>query len=203
MGIRFMADGDPAGAGDAPAGETTPPAPLGDAGQQAIDRMKTERNTARQEAKAYKDLGLSPDEIRALVAEKNAGTAPDPEKIAREAQKAADAAAKDRYDGKARGSEVRAQAAELNFIKPTQALALLDPKDLADIDVDDDGEVDADAVKKLLEKLATDNPHLLKPTDTTPDYRSAGIGGSGSGTKPEVRPGVDRIRNAYANSPKK
>ena len=97
---------------------------------------------------------------------------------------------------------MRAQAAELGFIKPAQALALLDQAKLAEVPVNEDGDADEAAVKKLLEALKTDSPHLLKPTDTTADHRTAGIGATGSGAQPDVRPGADRLRQAYANTSK-
>jgi len=68
--------------------------------------------------------------------------------------------------------------------------------------VNDDGDADEAAVKKLLEDLKSDSPHLLKPTDSTADHRTAGIGATGSGTTSEVRPGADRLRQAYANTTK-
>jgi hypothetical protein len=176
---------------------------LGDAGKQALDRMKSERNAARAEAKAFKDLGLTVDEIKALK-KKPASSDDDVEKRIQKAIDAAKAEAKAESratsDARTRAAEVRAQAAELGFIKPAQALALLDAKKLADVTVGDDGDADADAVKKLLEELKTDSPHLLKPTDTTADHRTAGIGSTGSATKADVRPGADRLRQAYANT---
>jgi tyrosyl-tRNA synthetase len=170
--------------------------------------LETDRIKARQavidqkdsQLRAFTELGLSADEIKALKdSSKNAPSDKDVEK--RIAEVTAEQTAK--ADAKARAAEVRAQAAELGFIKPTQALALLDSKKLAEVKVDENGDADEAAVKALLEALKTDSPHLLKPTDTTADHRTAGIGSTGSGDKPEVRPGTDRIRQAYANTPKK
>lgn len=171
--------------------------------------LESERVKARQAVIDQKDaalrqfteLGLTVDEIKAL--KDGASDAPTDKDIEKRIQKALDEATaveRAKSDAKARAAEVRAQAAELGFIKPTQALALLDQKKLAEIAVNDDGDADEAAVKKLLEALAEDSPHLIKPTDTTPDHRTAGIGGTGSGTKPEVRPGADRLRQAYANN---
>ena len=174
--------------------------------------IETDRIKARQavidkkdsELRAFTDLGLTAAEIKAL--KEGAASAPsdkDIEKRISDATAKFEAEQNEKSNAKARAAEVRAQAAELGFIKPAQALALLDAKKLADIKVDENGDADEDAVKKLLEDLKTDSPHLLKPTDTTADHRTAGIGASGSGTQPDVRPGIDRMRSAYANNPKK
>lgn len=209
MGIRFLEEGgDGSGAGGddaaavAAAAKTAADA-LGDAGQQAIDRMKAERNTARDEAKAFKALGMSAEDIAAIIAEKNAGKPVDEEAIEKRLRTQISAEAKEKSAAKFRASNVREQAATLGFTAPKDALALLDHAELEKIEVDDDDEVDSAAVKKLLEKLATDKPYLLKPTDNTPGHQAAGIGASGSGSKPDVQPGLPRMRDAYENSSKK
>lgn len=202
--LRFVegGEGDGAGAGDGE-GAGDGAGELGDAGKQALDRMKSERNAARAEAKAFKDLGLSADEVKALRDNAPKPENVDPEKLEKTLRVQIEKDERARSAAKFRASSVREVAATLGFIDPREALALVDQKALAQVDVDDDDEVDTDEVKKLLSKLATDKPHLLKPTDTTADHRTAGIGATGSGTKPDVRPGVDRVRQAYANTPKK
>jgi len=200
MGIRFMTDGEGEGAGGGEGdGEGDGKEGLGDKGQQALDRMKAEKKAAIDEAKSYKALGLTPDEIKALVDEKNAGKPVDEEAIRKAAAREAETAVTEKFHAKLRASSAREQAAALGFASASDALALIPAASLADVDVTDD-EVDADAVKKLLEKLAADKPYLLKPTDNTPDYRQAGAGASGSGTSPDVQPGLPRLRDAYANS---
>lgn len=176
-----------------------------------LGKYESERIKARQsvidstkaELRAYADLGLTPDQIKELKTAKPGESNADVEQRIQQAISEATTEINAKAAAKSRAAEVRAQAAELNFIKPTQALALLDHDALAKVKVDDNGDADASAVKQLLEDLAKDSPHLLKPTDHTPDHRSVGIGGTGSGTKPEVRPGVDRLRQAYADSSKK
>jgi hypothetical protein len=199
--LRFMADdgGDGGAGGDGgEGGDGTEE--LADKGKQALDRMKSERNNAKAQLKAYADLGLTPEEVKELAAAKKAGEQLDEDKIRTEAEKVADQKATERIHAKVRSSAVRAEAAELGFIKPAQALALLDAQKLAEVDVNDDDEADADEIKKLLNALATDSPHLLKPTDTTPDWRAAGMGAGGSGAKPEVTPGVGRMAHAFQTS---
>lgn len=202
MGIRFAeTGGDGSGAGEASAPD--PAADLGDAGKQAIDRMKETVRATKSELKAFADLGLTAAEIKAIIDEKNAGKPVDEDAIRTKAQREAAVAATDKFHGKLRESSVREQAATLGFTSPADALALIDKSALGNIDVDDNDEADAPAIKKLLEKLAADKPYLLKPTDTTPGHKDAGIGGIGSGTKPEVQPGQARMRAAYENSAKK
>lgn len=175
-----------------------------------LEKFETDRTKARQAVidqkdatlRTFTELGLTPEEIKALKDKPGPTSEKDIEKIINDRVKDVETAQTERLNAKARASEVRAQAAELGFIKPAQALALLDAKKLADIPVNEDGDADEAAVKKLLEELKTDSPHLLKPTDTTAHHRDAGIGASGSGNQPDVRPGADRLRQAYANPTK-
>lgn len=175
-----------------------------------LEKFETDRTKARQAVidqkdatlRTFTELGLTPEEIKALKDKPGPTSEKDIEKIINDRVKEVETAQTERLNAKARASEVRAQAAELGFIKPAQALALLDAKKLADIPVNDDGDADEAAVKKLLEELKADSPHLLKPTDTTAHHRDAGIGASGSGNPPDVRPGADRLRQAYANPTK-
>ncbi|OJX72823.1 hypothetical protein [Leifsonia sp. 71-9] len=208
-GIRF-GDGEggngsdrAGGDGEGADGEGADKEGLGDAGQQALDRLKARERASRAEAKAYKDLGLTPDEIKELINARDKAGAPDEDKIRQTAQREAETAAREKFAVKLRASEVRAQAAELGFASPSDALALLPADKLAGVDVSDDDEVDTGEVKKLLEQLKTDKPYLLKNTDTTADYTTAGIGASGSGKTPDVQPGLDRMRSAYAKNTKK
>jgi hypothetical protein len=210
--LRFAeAGGDGSGAGgdgeDGDGGDGSDA--LGDAGKKALDRMKGERNTARDALKAFTDLGVSPDQVKAW---KDAQGKPDADKPAPApdvdaiTKKVREDLAKEfgaQNAVRLRGAEVRAQAAEMGFIKPTQALALVDQADLADVAVKDDGTVDAAAVKKLLADLAKDSPHLVTPEDTTASHRDAGIGASGGTGKPEVQPGRLRMQAAYAANTKK
>lgn len=202
LGLRFL-DGEGGEGGSEGEGEGEGGEALGAAGVQALERTKATLRATKGELASFKALGMSADDIAALVAEKNKGDQPDPVKIEKQLRTQIESEAKERSASKFRASSVREQAASLGFIDPREALALIDQKSLADVDVDDDDEVDAPAVKKLLDALAAAKPHLLKPTDTTTDHRSAGIGATGSGSKPEVRPGVDRIRQAYADTTKK
>ncbi|GEM_PF-5306515 len=69
-------------------------------------------------------------------------------------------------------AETRGIAAELGFHSPADAHLYLDRKE-----IDLTKEIDADSVKKLLEKVAADRPHLI---DTGASHIDAGIGHAGS-----------------------
>lgn len=56
-------------------------------------------------------------------------------------------------------AEARALAAAANFHNPRDAAKLLD---LAGVKVTDDGDVDADAIKKLIEDAVKERPYLVK-----------------------------------------
>jgi hypothetical protein len=205
----FMADeggagGSDGGSGGSDGGDGGDDAPLSAADAKALrsqaDRLMKERNTARDEAKAFKDAGLSPQEIAELKAardKQNGG--PTPEQIAEQARKDADKAANERIAARARVSAVREQAAALGFQNPADALALLDRKTLDEVAVDDQDEADAKAVKGLLEALGKERPYLLKKPGFS-SARDAGIGASGSGQKPDPGPGTRRMAAAYASN---
>lgn len=204
-----------AGAGDAGAGAAAGAGGTGDeAGQplsaedakalrQQADKRMQERNAARDEAKAFKDLGLTVEEIAELKATRDAANGgPTPEQIQKDAEKAAERAAGEKFAGIARTAAVRTVAAELQFHNPAAALALISPTDLAKVAVNDEYEADAAAVKGLLQALAKSDPYLVKtPGPQTVDYRTAGIGGAGGSARPDPGPGTPRMAQAYSSSP--
>lgn len=192
-------DTAPAGStGNTPGtGETPPSADDLRALREQADRRMQERNAARDEAKAYKDLGLTVDEIKALKDARDAANGgPTEEQIRAAAQRDADKAANERIATRARTSAVREQAASLGFHQPKDALALLDRDELAKVTVGDDDEADGAAVKKLLEDLVKARPYLVKAG--TASARDAGIGAAGSGARPDPGPGTARMAAAYA-----
>lgn len=167
------------------------------------DRIKARQtviDSTKSELRAFQDLGLTPAEIKEFKERKPGESEADVQKRIDQAIQEAATQQREAADKRTRNAEVRAVAAELGFAKPAQALALLDQSKLAAVKVNDDGDADSAAVKTLLEDLAKDSPYLLKPTDTTPGHRDAGIGGAGSGAKPDVQPGAARLRHAYAES---
>lgn len=173
-----------------------------------INHYESDRIKARQtvidskdaELRAFKDLGLTPDEIKAFKEQKPGETEADVQKRIDKAIADARNEQQEENAKQARAAQLRAVAAELGFAKPKQALALVDQAKLQQISVSDDGEADEVAVKKLLDDLAKDSPYLLKSTDNTPGHAAAGIGGTGSSAPADVAPGKARLTAAYANS---
>ncbi|MDY0891873.1 hypothetical protein [Frigoribacterium sp. CFBP9030] len=187
-----------------PAGTTPPPAdePLGDTGLRAFERTKEELRDRKGELKAFTDLGLTPDDIKALRDGQNGGQGVDVAGIEQRVRSSLQTQFDEQRAADARASAVRELAATSGFLNPKQALRLVDDAELAKVTVKD-GTADEAGVKKLLEALATESPYLVAPTDSTADARTAGIGASGAGVKPESKPGYDRMRDAYADAPGK
>jgi hypothetical protein len=196
-------DGGQGGAGGAGAGGEGGEQPLSAEDAKAIrktaDKAMQERNTARDEAKKFTDLGVTPEQVAQWKADaERAAGGPTPEQIQKDADKRAEQAAAARYAEKARTTEVRTQAAALGFHDPADALALIPPAELAKVTVDDNLDADGAAVRTLLEAIAKTRPYLVKSAgQQTADYRLAGIGGAGSGTRPEPAPGIARMAASY------
>lgn len=117
---------------------------LGDAGKQAIDRMKAERNEARREAKARQD------EIDRLTAAANG----------REAEYAAEKKAREDADSRFRERVLKAEikaAATGKLNDPADAMRYLD---LAEFEVNEDGDVDADAISQAIDSLVASKTYL-------------------------------------------
>ena len=190
------ADGKPGGTDGGDDGDK----PLGEAGERAYERTKGELRQTKDALKAFTDLGLSADDIKAL----REGKGPEGVDVAgieQRVRQSLQAEFDEQRATSARASAVRELAATSGFVNPKQALRLIDDAELAKVPVKD-GAADEAGVKKLLDTLATDSPYLLAPKDSTADARTAGIGASGAGAQPESKPGIDRMRDAYATSGK-
>lgn len=137
---------------------------LGDAGKQALDRMKAK-------LKAERAARL------AAEAKLNETTpADDAERIQREA----DAKAAAKANARILSAEVRAAAAG-KLSDPSDALTFID---LSQFDVDDDGSVDQDEIASAISDLLTKKPYLAAqggPKSPKPDP-SQGEGGRGAAT---------------------
>ncbi|WP_338183013.1 hypothetical protein [Jatrophihabitans sp.] len=127
--------------------ETEAEKTLGDAGKQAIDRMKAERKTARDEAAAEKARA---DALQAKLDGKEAEHTAAQEKA--DTEKAALAKANDRIVR----SEVKA-AAKGVLADPADAYKFLD---LDSFEVSDDGDVDEAAIAAALDELVKNKPYL-------------------------------------------
>lgn len=144
----------------------------GDQGDGGDDTdWRAEARKWEKRAKANADKAKRLDEIEA--ANKS-----DAERLAAERDQHAERATK--AIQRAIRAEVRAAAGTLRFRDPADALRLLDVDDL----VDDDGEVDDDAVMSKLRKIAKDKPYLI--ADDQAPARSGGdmSGGGGKGSDP-------------------
>ena len=152
--------------------------------QADMDRVVAER-VSRERAKYadHSDLKAKASEFDKLKADQ-----------ATETEKAISAAVAEAIGGERSRSnsvliaaEARAQAAAAKFRDPTDALGFLK---LSDVKVGDDGQVDTDAVKALLEDLAKSKPYLLTDDKTpTPTPSQVGLGVTGGAPQPTTPQG--------------
>lgn len=203
-GVLFNAEGDAGGSGGS-TGEGGEPATgeqqLGDAGKQALDRMKAERNEAKAQVKAEADRAAA---LQAELDElKRAGETGD-EKAKREAEKAL-ANARDEAAAAAR-AEVMAErvldkievAAAGKFIKTSDATLHLRDRAAEFIK---DGAIDTEGIAKAVDKLLEDEPHLAANTKTpVPSPGRVGIGTGSTSASDAVKPGLGRLQHAYAQT---
>lgn len=171
--LVFADEGGDGGGGDgAPAGTqdgTQPPAYTPPQSQADLDRI-VEARLARERQKLTSEYGSDPASVKAMREEYEAykeSQKTATEKAIDEAKKGTETEVSQRFLSKLVGSEVKALAAALGFNDPADALAVIDS---ASLPVKDD-EPDTEAIKKLVEKLATDKPYLLKAGKPTPRTR--------------------------------
>lgn len=117
---------------------------LGDAGKKALDAMKAERKTARDQAVAEKARA---DALQAKLDGKEAEF---------EAEKKSEQAALAKYNDRILKSEVKAAATGV-LADPADAYQFLD---LSKFEVDDDGNVDEAVIAKALADLIKKKPYL-------------------------------------------
>jgi hypothetical protein len=120
---------------------------LGDAGKRALDAMKAERKAASDRAKAAE---AERDALKAQIAGKEAEYAAEQEK--QRVKDEALAAANRRIAS----AELRA-AAKGKLADPADAALFID---VDSFDVNDDGEVDTDALSTAIDELLSRKPHL-------------------------------------------
>jgi hypothetical protein len=182
--------GDGAGDGDADQ--------LGDAGKKALDAMKAKWQRERDSSKPWKSLarehGVStPEELIAkLSGKKDDADQADADKVRREA----DAEATAKANRKIVRAEVKAAAAG-KFADPADAVAFLN---LDEFEVDDEGEVDQDALNEALAELLKKKPHLAAQGGRR--FAGGGDGGHRGDAPANVPPGVPRLAHAYATASK-
>jgi hypothetical protein len=168
------------GAEGGPDTEAEAAAALGDKGKQALDRMKAERNAAREQLNAFKNLGLTPEKLQELIGKSTEDAkAADEARTRREAESAALQKANERLIR----AEVKA-AASGKLANPALAMKLLD---LSSFDVDDDGEVDSDAISAAIDDLITKEPYLAVAQGEQKRFQGgADAGARGTAGKPQV-----------------
>ncbi|MET7395611.1 hypothetical protein ABZS66_19185 [Dactylosporangium sp. NPDC005572] len=132
--------------------------PLGRAGEQALSREKDKRRKAAAALRPWttlaRELGVStPAEVKALV-DRKAGDDKDAD-TERQRREAATAAT-DKANARIVRSEVKA-AATGKLSDPKDALVHLD---LGQFEVDDDGDVDEDAIAEAIDDLLKKKPYL-------------------------------------------
>lgn len=173
--LRFNGEGAEGGDGGegAPQGAqdgSQPPAYTPPASQADLDRI-VESRLARERQKLTSEYGADPATVKQQLAEYEKykeSQKTETEKAIDEAKKGTAAETAQRFLSKLVGSEVKAVAARMGFNDEADALAVIDQ---ANLPVKDD-EPDTDEIKKLVEKLATDKPYLLKAgTKPTPRTR--------------------------------
>lgn len=161
---------------------------LGDAGKQALDRMKEQRNAARAEARAFKALGKTPEELQALLTgQKGADVVPDPEAIKAEGRREAIAEANARI----LRSEIKAAAA--GKVAPDVIADLPKLLDLSALEVDADGNVDEDEIAEAIETLLKNKPSLAAQRDQR--FKGGADGGTRKGSSKSID---DQIAEASA-----
>lgn len=167
-------------------------AQLGDAGKRALAAEREARSAAEKSLKAFTDLGLTVEQVQALVADGASA-----EDVREQARREAEQVFVQRDAQRARATELRAQAAEAGFHSPADVVKLIDPVKLDAVKVSDSGDADASAVKSILEDLKKSSPYLVKGQGGS--YKDAGIGGVGGDSAPAAEPGIGRLRAAYSN----
>lgn len=199
-------DGGAGGAGDGAGGAGAGEGAGGDGGAggddpkldapgvRALERVKLERAAAKEALKGYESLGMTPEQIKELVEKHDPKN---PERVAKEAERTATAAANERVATVLRNSAINSAATALQFANPDDALRFLDADAVKKLDVDlDKLTADQDGAKTLLEALVKDRPYLV--TNSAGDHRDAGIGSRGAGSTPEPTAGLGRLQAAYA-----
>ena len=165
-----------------------------DLGDKGADALRKEREARRKADAEVRRLRAAEQELTAL--REQGATAQ--ERAIAEARREAAAEATTAANERILRAEARAIAGSLQFHDPAQAVRLLD---LGSHLVSDQGDVDDDAVRGLLNDLAKESPYLVKATEEpaerrTADARRAGLAGAGGTPQPTDADG--RLRAGIA-----
>lgn len=152
---------------------------LGDAGKKALDAMKAKWRAERDALKPFKALGVSAEDLKALVAaSRKDGDPPDADAIRRDAETAANKKAAQRV----LRSEIKAAAAG-KLADPSDAYKFLD---VDAFEVDDDGNVDEDEIAEAIDDLIKSKPYLA-----VQDGKRRFQGGADGGARKESSKSID------------
>jgi hypothetical protein len=132
--------------------------------QAAVDRIVSER-IARERSKFadYNDLKAKATKFDEIEAQ----NATELDKAVKKADAEARADMSTKTNTRLVRAEVKAAASAAKFFDPADAAVLLSDK-FKDVKVTEDGDVDEDAVKALVEQLAKAKPHLVKTDNGRP-----------------------------------
>jgi hypothetical protein len=162
---------------------------LGDAGKRALDEERRARTKAERDAKAARD------EL-ARIQQANEG---ENEKKIREAGETARKEEREAWASRVVAAEVRARAGT-KLADPEDAVRLLD---LAEFEVGDDGEVDREKIDKAVDKLLGTKPYLAAEKPKGKVAGSADGGARKGEGKPDVKPGLERLRSVERDNTQK
>lgn len=158
---------------------------LGDAGKQALDRMKAQRNEAKAAARAEKQAR---EALQAELERLRAGAQEDEtDRRIREAETAALQKANQRIIN----AELRAAAAG-KLADPADALRFID---VSAFEVDAEGNVDAEAIAEAIADLTQKKPYLSAQGGRR--FGGTVDGGARDSRKPDPGPGLPRLLAAY------
>jgi hypothetical protein len=135
--------------------------------------MKAERTSAREAAKA---ATLRAEAAEAALANKDK---PAEQVALDEAEKRGAATATKAANLKLATSALKLAAAT-KLANPADAVAFIDPNDF---DVDDNGDIDSDALTEAITKLLKERPYLA--AGNQPRFEGGGDGGAGAPPKPK------------------
>lgn len=172
--LRFMTDGDGSGGGDgAPSGDAQdgnqPPAYTPPQSQADLDRI-IESRLARERQKLTAEYGGDAATVKQQLEDYQKhldSQKTDHEKALEAARAEAAGETRTKFLDRLVSAEVKSAATLAGFTDPGDVLAFLKSEELVK-----DDDPDADAIKKAIDKLASEKPYLLKPgTKTTPRQR--------------------------------
>lgn len=180
--LRFNTDGDGSGGGD---GTQTgaqdgaqPPAYTPPQSQADFDRA-VESRLARQKQQLISEYGGDAATVKQQLEDYQKhldSQKTDHDKALEAARAEAAGETRTKFLGRIVSSEVKVAATAAGFTDPGDVLAFLKSEELVK-----DDEPDEDAIKKAIDKLATDKPYLLK-TGTKPTPRTRPKPGEGDPT---------------------